>query len=360
MDDNWKNEITTPALVLDYNKMMENINTMAKFAKEHDINHRPHVKTHKCPIIAHLQLKAGCKGITVAKVGEAEVFAQSGIDDIFIANQVIVPNHIDRFAKLNKYIKISCAVDSQKNILDLSKIAAQNNTTLKVFLDINLGLGRSGVEPGEPALEMARFIEKTPNIDLVGLFGYEGHLTPMMNLDQKEKMANECFKMIVDTRDLLNENGFEIKDITTSGSGTYRYAVNYDGITEIRPGTYVFSDEHLDMVEKAFKIAVTILGTIQNQTGKKEFTTDAGAKAIATGDGKPEFKDFPRSKIRVMNEEHTQFKAIGLDKNLEIGQKIEFYPAHICTTINLHDHIHVIKDNEYVGTWEILARGKSY
>ncbi|TFG14953.1 MAG: hypothetical protein EU535_02500 [Promethearchaeota archaeon] len=359
MDDNWKEEIPTPALVLNYNIMVENIQNMAKFAKEHNIDHRPHVKTHKCPIIAHMQIKAGCKGITVAKVGEAEVFAQTGLDDIFIANQVIVPNHIDRLAKLNKYIKIRCAVDSQKNILDLSNIAAKNNTTLNVFLDVNLGLGRSGVEPGEPALEMANFIKKTPNIELVGLMGYEGHLTPMMNLDQKEKMANECFKKIVDTRDLLNKNGFNVNDITTSGSGTYRYAAVYDGITEIRPGTYIFSDEHLQMIEKEFKIAVTILGTIQNQTGKKEFTTDAGAKAIATGDGKPEFKDIPKSKIRVMNEEHTQFKAIGVD-NLEIGQKIEFIPAHICTSVNLYDYIHVVKDNNYVGKWKIYARGKSY
>jgi D-serine deaminase-like pyridoxal phosphate-dependent protein len=359
MDDSWKEEIPTPALVLNYNIMRDNIDKMAKFAKEHNVNHRPHVKTHKCPIIGHMQLKAGCSGITVAKVGEAEIFTECGFDDILIANQVIDPTHIDRLAKLNKYIQIRCAVDTKKNIMDLSRVAAKNNTTLKVLLDVNLGLGRSGVEPGESALEMANFIKKTENIELVGLMGYEGHLTPMMNLEQKELMANECFKKIVDTRDLLNKNGFNINYISTSGSGTYTYAAEYDGITEIRPGTYVFSDEHLHSVEPTFDFAVTILGTIQNQTGKKEFTVDAGAKAIATGDGKPIFKEFPKSKIRVMNEEHTQFKAIGAD-NLEIGQKIEFIPAHICTSVNLYDYIHVIKDNEYIGKWKIYARGKSY
>ena len=177
MDNDWKKYIPTPALVLNYDLMLKNIETMAEFVKENNVNHRPHVKTHKCPIIAHMQLKAGCKGITVAKVGEAEIFAQSGIDDIFIANQVIDPTHIDRLAKLSKYIKIRCAVDSQKNIMDLEKIAGKNNTTLEVLLDINLGLGRSGVEPGERALEMANFIKTTKNLELVGLFGYEGHLT---------------------------------------------------------------------------------------------------------------------------------------------------------------------------------------
>jgi D-serine deaminase-like pyridoxal phosphate-dependent protein len=358
MDNSWKDEIPTPALVLNYNIMQKNIEKMAKFARENNVNHRPHVKTHKCPIIGHMQLKAGCKGITVAKVGEAEVFAQSGIDDIFIANQVIDPTHIDRLAKLSKYIQIRCAVDSKKNIMDLGRITLKNKAELEVLLDVNLGLGRSGVEPYEPALDMANFIKSCEGVKLVGLFGYEGHLTPMMNLEQKEKMANECYKKIIDTKDLLNKNGFNINHISTSGSGTYMYASKYEGITEIRPGTYIFSDEHLSRVNPDFKHAVSILGTIQNQTGKKEFTVDTGTKAIPTGDGKPIFRKCPKAKIRVMNEEHLQFKAIGAD--FEIGQKIELIPAHVCITVNIYDFYQVIKDNEYIGKWEILARGKNY
>ena len=359
MDYDWKNDIPTPALVINYDVMQKNIDTMVKFARENNVNHRPHVKTHKCPIIGHLQLKAGCKGISVAKVGEAEVFAQCGIDDIFIANQVIDPTHIDRLVKLSKYIKIRCAVDSRKNILDIGRISVKNNTEVEVFLDINLGLGRSGVDAGEPALEMANFIKKTEGLKLVGLFGYEGHLGSMVNLEQKESMANECFKNMVDTRDLLNDNGFNVNHISTSGSSTYMYAAKYDGITEIRPGMYIFSDAHLHRVNPVFDYAATILATIQNQTGKKEFTTDAGTQAIATGDGKPVFKDFPKAKIRVMNEEHTQFKAIGAG-DLEIGQKIQLIPAHICPTLNLYDYLHVVKNNEFIGKWRIYARGKNY
>jgi D-serine deaminase-like pyridoxal phosphate-dependent protein len=358
MDDNWKEEIPTPALVLNYNIMQENIEIMAKFARENKINHRPHVKTHKCPKVGHMQLKAGCKGITVAKVGEAEVFAHSGFEDIFIANQVIDPTHIDRLAKLSKYITIKCTVDSRKNILDLSRIASKNNTELQVLLDVNLGLGRSGVEPGESALEIARFIKNTEKVKLVGLFGYEGHLTPMMNMEQKETMAKACMKMIVETRDLLNKNGFNINYISTSGSATYMYAAKYGGITEIRPGTYIFSDEHLQRVNPIFKHAVSILGTIQSQTGKKEFTTDTGTKSIDIGDGKPIFKEYPKNTIRVMNEEHLQFKALGAD--FEIGQKVEFIPAHICASVNLYDYFYVVKDNQYIGKWPILARGKNY
>jgi D-serine deaminase-like pyridoxal phosphate-dependent protein len=359
LDENWKDKIPTPALVLNYDIMQKNIEIMAKFVKEIKVNLRPHLKTAKLPIIAHMILKAGgAKGIAVAKVGEAEVFVQSGINDILIANQVIDPEHIKRLVMLNKYALVRCAVDSKKNILDLSKSATEANIELEVLLEINLGLGRAGVDPGEPALELAKFIQETPGINLVGLQGYEGHLTPMMNLEQKEIMTNEAIEKVVSTKSLLNQNGFNIDYISTSGSGTYMYAAKIGGVTEIQPGTYVFSDEHLERVNPIFKPAVTVLSTIQNQTGKKEFTLDAGTKAIPIGDGKPIIKGNPKIKFRVMNEEHTQLKAIG--SNFEIGQKVELIPAHVCITINLYDYIHVVKNNEYIGKWEILARGKNY
>ncbi|MBY9017654.1 MAG: alanine racemase [Candidatus Lokiarchaeota archaeon] len=359
MDDSWKSDISTPALVLNYDAMLKNIKTMAKFVKDTGVNLRPHLKTAKMPIVAHMILKeGGANGIAVAKVGEAEIFAQSGIDDILIANQVIDAEHIKRLVMLNKYVLVRCAVDSRKNILDLSKQATKANVELEVLLEINLGLGRAGVEPGEPALELAKFIRDTPRVKLVGLQGYEGHLTPMMNVEQRETMTKECMNWLNETKNLLNENGFNIDYISTSGSATYMHAAMCDGVTEIQPGTYVFSDEHLYRVNPIFDIAVTVLSTIQNQTGKKEFTLDAGTKAIATGDGKPIIKDMPKIKFRVMNEEHTQIKSIGAD--LEIGQKIELIPAHICPTINLYDYIHVIKNNEYSGKWQIFARGKNY
>jgi D-serine deaminase-like pyridoxal phosphate-dependent protein len=359
LDENWKDKIPTPALVLNYNIMQKNIELMAKFAKENKVNLRPHLKTAKLPIIAHMILKAGgAKGIAVAKVGEAEVFVQSGIDDVLIANQVIDPDHIRRLVLLNKYTSVKCAVDSRKNILDLSKFATEAKIELEVLLEINLGLGRAGVEPGEPALELAKFIKETPGVKLIGLQGYEGHLTPMMNMEQKELITNDCMEKIIETKNLLNKNGFSIEYISTSGSGTYMYAAKFADITEIQPGTYVFSDEHLYRVNPIFEPAVTVLSTIQNQTGNKEFTIDAGTKAVPIGDGKPIIKGYPKIKFRVMNEEHTQLKAIGAD--FKIGQKIELIPAHVCPTVNLYDYIHVVKNNEYVGRWEILARGKNY
>ncbi|MHA1292061.1 MAG: DSD1 family PLP-dependent enzyme [Promethearchaeota archaeon] len=354
----WVEKFSTPALILNYDIMMKNIETMSKFVKKNNINLRPHVKTHKCPTIGHLQLKAGAKGICVAKVGEAEIFAQCGFDDILIANEVVNISQIKRLINLNKWSLVRVCVDSEKNIKDLSKFATKENVELEVLIDLNVGMGRTGVSPGEPALKLAKVIKNSQGLKLIGLQAYEGHLTPMMNFEQRKVQTEECMRMAVETKDLLNKNGFSINYITASGSGTYMFSAKYDGITEIQPGTYVFSDEHLYRITKDFEIATTVLGTICNQTGTKKFTIDVGSKAIAIGDGKPIFKNFPRFKIRVITEEHTQLKALGAI--IELGQQIELIPAHICPTVNLYDYFTVIRNNKVIAKWNILARGKNY
>ncbi|MBD3197293.1 MAG: hypothetical protein GF317_19720 [Candidatus Lokiarchaeota archaeon] len=360
--ESWKNLIPTPALVLNYNIMEKNMKYVAKFARENNVKLRHHVKTAKTPIVAHIQMKlAGdaAEGIAVAKVGEAEIYRQCGFDDILIANQVLDPNHIERLMKLTKYTKIRVVVDSEKNILDLSKSTVRNSTELEVLIDIDLGMGRTGVKPYEPALKLAQFAEAHEGIKVVGLQGYEGHLTPQTNYDLRKEQTEEAMNQLIATRDLLNENGFNIDYISASGSGTFTFSGKIDGITEIQPGTYVYSDEHICRVCSDFEPAATVLSTITNNTGRRLYTMDAGEKALETADGNPLFKDYPKCRFRVVTEEHTQFKS-GVKDELEIGQKVELIPAHICITVNLYDYIHVVKDGEYIGKWAILARGKNY
>lgn len=362
LEESWKEKISTPALVLNYNIMEENLKHMANFVKENDIKLRQHVKTAKIPLVAHIQQKiAGenASGIAVANVGEAEIYAQCGFDDILITNEIVVPNQIKRLVLLNKFCLTRVCVDSEKNVKDLEAVASDYNQDLELVIDLDVGFGRCGIPPGEPALALANHIKNAPHLKLVGLQAYEGHLTPMINQEDKERMTKDCMKMAVDTRDLLNKNGFNINYITASGSGTYMYAGKCEGITEIQPGTYVFADEHIEMVTPIFKPAVSVLGSIQNQTGPRLFTLDAGLKAVPTGDGKPVFKDYPKNRWRVFTEEHAQFKAAP-KLDLKIGDKIELIPAHICITVNLYDFIHVVRDGEYIGTWPILARGKNY
>jgi D-serine deaminase-like pyridoxal phosphate-dependent protein len=355
----WKDKVSTPALIVYYETLIKNIKNMAKFAKENNVALRPHVKTHKCPKIGELQLNAGASGICVATVGEAEVFRQNGFEDILIANEVVEINQIKRLVELNKKSLIRVCVDSKKNIYDLNQIATKEGVKLEVLLELNVGMGRVGVNPGIPALDFANDIKEKSNLTLIGLQAFEGHLTQMTNIEHQKLQTEKCMAMVLETRDLLNDDGFDINTITVSGSATYRFSAKVEGITEIQPGTYVFSDEHLHRVNTDFDIAATVLATISNQTDKNEYTMDSGSKAFPTGDGKPIFKDYPKAKIHVVTEEHTQFKSPDRDV-FEIGKKIELIPAHICPTVNLYDFLTVIKNDDTVERWDVLARGKNY
>ncbi|MCK4381231.1 MAG: alanine racemase [Candidatus Lokiarchaeota archaeon] len=359
MEKNWKDKISTPALILNYDIMEKNIEFMANFAKDNNIDLRPHVKTHKCPKIAQMQLKAGAIGICVARIGEAEIFAQNGIDDILIANQVVDLNQIKRLIDLNKKCLVRVCVDSEKNILDLNRVATQNGITLEILFEVDVGLGRNGVKSGEHALELANLIKKQKGLKLVGIQGYEGHLISVKDSEMRKKLTESCMNLLIGTRDLLNDNGFHINYLTASNTVTYKFSVNCKGITEIQPGTYVFNDEHHYKIVDEFNIATTVLGTISNIPGKRFYTIDVGLKAITNDNGNPIFKNFPKSKIKIMTEEHSIFRGTP-NTNFKIGQKIEINPTHICTTVNLYDFFTVIKDGEIIGRWDILARGKNY
>ena len=359
MEENWKNEISTPALIVDYDIMKKNIETMAKFAKQNNIGLRPHVKTHKCPKIGKMQLAAGANGICVAKVGEAEVFAEQGFNDILIANEVIELGQIKRLIELNMKSLVRVCVDSEKNISDLNQVASKERINLEILLEIDVGLGRNGVQPGESALKFANLIKEKSNLKLVGLQGYEGHLTAVVDPDLRKNQTESCMKSLVDTRDLLNKNGFNITYLTASNTVTYKFSAKFDGVTELQPGTYIFNDEHYHGLSPEFDIAVTVLSTVTNNPGKRVYSIDAGLKAATNDNGNPIFKNYPKCKIRVMTEEHSIIRT-GPKDLFEIGQKVELYPSHICTTVNLYDFFTVIKDGKVLGRWDILARGKNY
>ena len=359
----WKDDVSTPALVIDHEKLKSNIKKMARFASDNNVNLRPHVKTHKCPEIARMQVEAGAKGICVAKVAEAEVFVKHGFDDILIANQIIGLDKIERLVELNKKANVSVAVDSHKNVLDLNDIASKSNVNLEIVIDVDVGLGRTGVKNKQDILEIAEMIRDASNLTLKGLMGYEGHLTYLMDEKVRESQTNACMKKLVDIKNLLIENGHNINYVTAAGSGTYMFAGKYPGITEIQPGTYVFWDLHMDKaIPGLFEQAITILATINNKTKKNSFTLDMGSKSCSVSDGLPKFKDnMELLKMTLLTEEHGQFKAKKkIRDKLEIGDKLELIPAHVCPTMNLYDFYYLKSDNKIINKWKILARGKNF
>ena len=353
-----KNEIDTPALLLDMDIAERNIHKMAEFFRNRDCKLRPHMKTHKLPLIAHKQLEAGAIGITCAKLGEAKVFLESGIKDILIANQIVGKDKITRLVNLSGYGNIVICVDDNNNARDISEIAGKYGKKINILIEVNVGLNRCGVEPGEKTLALLKKIDCLNNLVFCGLMGYEGGLF-ISDIEKKRKVCMESNSLLVDTARLIEKEGFPVKVISAGGSNTYGLTGIYPGITEIQAGSYVTMDTHNRSYGLDFEMSVTILSSIISMPEKNRAIIDAGKKSLSTDEGLPECRD-ERASIFLLNEEHGHIRLKdSCDKNFSIGDKIEIFPSHGCTTIPLFDRYFIIRDGYVESCLEIYARGEN-
>ena len=352
-------EIDTPALVIDMEVMEDNISRMAGYFKGIDANLRPHIKTHKCPIIAHKQLAAGASGITCSKLGEAEVMIQAGIKNILIANEIVGTRKIRRLMDLARQADITVAVDDAGNIEDLSEAARVAGVQLSVLVDVNVGMNRCGVEPGKPALELAKKVEASGGLSFKGLMGYEGHVVSVASTEERSQKARESMKLLIETKDLIERSGLAVHVVSSGGSGTYNISGPYPGVTEIQAGSYIFMDAHYQETGIEFNCALTLLATIVSLHLPDRIITDAGIKAISADFGFPQVKGMKELEVIGLNEEHGKIRTTTGKSSLKIGDKIELVPSHGCTTINLHDRYYAVRKGKVEAVFPILARGKS-
>jgi D-serine deaminase-like pyridoxal phosphate-dependent protein len=351
-------DLDTPALLLDLDAFQRNLDTMARFFAGKNASLRPHAKTHKCPEIARRQLEAGAIGITCAKVGEAEVMAQAGIRDILIANQVVGSTKIDRLTDLAADRAMIVAVDDPANVVALSQACRVKGVSLRVLVEVDIGMHRCGVEPGAAALGLAQKVADAPNLELAGLMGYEGHLVSIVDPEERRSRVLEALTPLQETRDLLEQNGLPVSIVSGGGTGTYDISGAYPPMTEIEAGSYVFMDSTYLKVRPEFEPALYVLSTVISRPTPARVVTDAGRKTITNDQGNPQAIGVPGATVRSLSEEHGILDLAEPDVvQLRPGDKLRFIPSHCCTTTNLYDSLHVIRDNTLVDTWPIAARG---
>ena len=358
-----KHTISTPALLIDLEKMEYNIARMADFFRDKETDLRPHIKTHKTPMIAHKQIEAGAIGITCQKLAEAEVMAEAGIKDILIANEVVGAQKINRLVNLARYTKIKVAVDNSKNIVDISDAAQRKGVKIGVLIEVNIGLNRCGVSPGEPALKLAREVEAQKGLEFFGLMGYEGHTVFIKSYKERERKAKEALNLLVATRELLEERRLECRVVSAGGTGTYDITGSFPGVTEVQAGSYVVMDTNYNGVEGIggeFKQALSLLTSVISRPTDDRAILDAGMKAISIDMGIPEIVYPGSGKVGGISEEHISLIELegAAKKELEVGEKIEIIPSHGCTTMNLHNYFYGIRDGIVELIWSIKARGK--
>lgn len=352
-----KTEIETPALILDMGAAERNITKMATFFQGKDCKLRPHIKTHKLPLLAHKQIDAGAIGITCAKIDEADLFLQSGIKSVLIANEIVSAAKIRRLVNLAKYGELIVCVDDFENAATISEAASSVGVKMNVLVEINAGINRCGVAPGVPTLEFVRRISSLNSICFRGLMGYEGGLF-IDDPVEKAQVCRESNARLVDTAELVRADGFPVEIVTAGGTNTCWKTGTYPGITDIQVGSYVTMDTHNRKYGIDFEQAISILATVVSRPEEGRAVTDAGKKALSVDAGLPEVVQ-PGVILSNLNEEHGHVRIEEAGSKLRIGDKLEIIPSHGCTTIPLYDRYYVIRNDYVESIAEIRCRQTS-
>jgi len=353
------NEIPTPALVLDIAAMERNIKRMADFFAEGPCKLRPHFKAHKTPEIAKRQLAAGSvTGITCATVGEAEFVAEF-CDDILIANQVIGADKLSRVAAIAKGgVDMKIAVDSIEGIEQVASAAQKGGAEIGVIVDVNVGMPRCGVQPGEPAAALARRISDTSGIRLRGAMGYEGHAVGLPERDKRDHIARKAMEGLIASVEAIRNAGLPCEIVSAGGTGTYDITGRVPGITEIQAGSYVLMDTAYAKLDLPFEHAFWVLGTVVSRPSNGLIVTDSGHKACTEDHGNPSVRDIEGASVLFLSDEHASI-TVPADSPLKVGDRVQLIPSHIDPTINLHDVFYVLEGKNLVDVWPITARGYS-
>jgi D-serine deaminase-like pyridoxal phosphate-dependent protein len=348
-------EVDTPALLLDIAAVELNIAQMAAWFVDKPCKLRPHVKTHKLPLVARMQLEAGAIGITCAKLSEAQVFLEHGFQDILIANEIVGQTKIRRLIGLVRYGHIMVCVDHARNAEELSQAAEKADLQLDVLVEVNVGLNRCGVAPGPPTLELAQRIQGLAGLRFRGVMGYEGGLY-VKDPEEKQAKCLQANQTLVATRDLLINAGIPVEIVSAGGSNTYNLTGAYPGITDVQVGSYVTMDLHNEDYGLGFRQALSLLTTVISRPEPDRAVIDAGLKAISQDAGLPGCR---RSGISVtrLNEEHGHLRIEDPDDALKPGDKVELIPSHGCTTIPLHDVYVLVRGSRIESVLPIGARG---
>ncbi len=353
-------ELDTPALLLDLDAFEANLRKMAGFFAGRRAALRPHAKTHKCPQIALRQLEAGAIGITCAKVGEAEVMVEAGIRDILIANQITGAIKIDRLTDLAKEANVMVAVDHPANVTQLSTACTAKGVELRVLVEVDIGMGRCGCPPGAPARDLARQVSDAPGLQLKGLMGYEGHLVLVPDFEERARRVREELDKLVITAALMERDGLPVEIISGGGTGTYDITGDHPLVTEVQAGSYVFMDSTYRAVRPDFEPSLTLLSTVVSRPIPERVVVDAGLKTLTKEFGWPSPLNAQAVSVRYLSEEHGVLDLAEPESvPWKAGDRVRFLPSHCCTTVNLHDMLHVIQDGRLVDRWPIAARGRA-
>jgi D-serine deaminase-like pyridoxal phosphate-dependent protein len=352
-----REELVTPALVLDIDAAQRNIDRMAGELKQLGrATIRPHYKTHKSPDIARRQLQAGAGGLSMATVWEAAVLAAAGMDDLFVVNTVAHPDKLRTLAELAADHRILVAVDEAANAAAHSAAAVAAGSTLGIMVEVDTGMDRCGVDTAAECLALARRVMELPGLRFEGLTGYEGHCSLTPDSELRHERQREAMAFFAGVADLLEAHGVPCRIRSAGGIATWRWTAGYPGLTEIQAGTYVVMDNFHGKMVPGFEHSLTIQATVISRQSDKVIV-DAGNKSVAD----PADVTIVGHDLTVFrfDEEHGIFTAAD-GSPLSVGDPVALVPGYSPSTVNWYDAYHVVHDDVVADIWPIIPRGPGH
>lgn len=359
------NELPTPALTIDLDVLERNLDRMAAYCRERSLGLRPHTKTHKTPEVSRMQLERGAVGLTVAKVGEAEAMAQAAPEEILVAFPIYGAEKLRRLAELAKARRILISLDSETDARAVSEAAQSQGVTLGVLVEFDAGLRRCGVEPGPACVELARKVQALLGLKFRGLMTYPGNIWGTE--EERRKEAANVAAAVRRALDAFEKERMAV-EIVSAGSTPSAFATHHiPGVTEIRPGTYVYNDLNTyyqglcGLDDCAARVVATVVSTAvpgraMIDAGSKTLSSDLLGSGPKSGYGM--VLEAPGVPIIKLNEEHGHLDVTRAERKLRVGDVVTVIPNHVCTCVNMHDEVFTIRKGEVTGSWRVAARGK--
>jgi len=357
-------EIDTPAILIDLDIMERNLARVADYAREHSLRLRPHTKTHKIPSLARRQLEMGAAGLTVAKVGEAEVMLASDTPDLLLAFPIVGPPKLARLMDVARKTSVTVALDSLEAASDLSTAAHGARVEVGVLAETDVGLGRVGVAPGGLG-ELIENIRRMPGLRWEGMAFYPGQIKKMDDTGERdiEKLASLIEQTLCD----LERAGLKPRIISGGSTPTLFRSHRLPGVNEIRPGTYIFNDSNTvlsgacEWQDCAASILATVVSTAKPgqmivDGGSKTFSSDRPSSGTDVSFGR--VVESPESVFARMNEEHGFIELRNPPRRFSVGDRVHIIPNHICVAMNLHEQVYGVRNGAVEQIWRVEARGK--
>jgi 3-hydroxy-D-aspartate aldolase len=359
-------DVDTPALLLDLDAFERNLDTLNRTLKGAAVRVRPHAKSHKCAQIALAQVARGAVGVCCQKVSEAEALVRGGVQDVLIANEVVGAAKLARLAELARQARLGVCVDDLNNVDYLQQAASRAGTRLDVYVEVDVGAGRCGVAPGEPALRLAQAIARASSLRIGGLHAYHGAAQHRRTPQERRAAIAEAVGKVRATIELLTANGIEVPIVTGAGTGTYLLEAGSGVYNEIQPGSYVFMDADYGrnlgedgLPVHEFEQSLFILATVMSHPVPERAVVDVGLKAHSVDSGMPSVVGIPGAEYLRASDEHGVVALRGTAR-VDLGQKIRLIPGHCDPTVNLYDWLVCYRGDRVEAIWPISARGAFY